>query len=364
MALEAHGSTPESTASHSTELERIAVAAVRLGSLGPRLAALADDMAVQARDQARRVEAVAGRMEQLTIALDEAIGQLRGSSAQVESALGTVARIADHTRILAINASIEASRAGVHGRPFGIVVEEVQRLADRTGQTTSEIEARVKDMHASIARVAAMTGHADEPLARGFTPATDASKTTASVSGANQQIRNIADSVGRQMNSVEALSTMGTVVKAGTEALLLAIGTFRFAAHARAEKELGALLADIPGGSLDRARLETSMRRWIERHPHFELAYITDARGRQIVDNIVCEGGCVRHDANGYGRDWSARPWFRHAAGTGGIVSTDIYRSSATGDFCFTISVALRQSSGAIRAVVGADVNFQQLLSR
>ncbi len=357
--MDAHRSPAESTTSQSAQLERIAVAAVRLGALGPRLAELACEMTAQARDQAVRAQHVAESMHALTEQLEQATGQLRGSSAQVESALAIVSRIADHTKILAINASIEASRAGVHGRAFGIVVEEVQRLADNTGQTTGEIEARVQDMHASIARVAAMTGADADTLARSA-----AGAKTSTVGSANLQIRAIADSASRQITSVELLNRMGGDVKSGTDALLLALGTFRFVAHRRAEREVAALVGDLVAADLDRRRLEVSLIRWIERHPHFELVYLTDARGRQIVDNIVCDGRRARQDHGGHGRDWSNRPWYRHAVNAADVCATDIYRSSATGDFCFTVSAAVRGPRSEVRAVVAADVNFQQILAR
>ena len=44
--------------------------------------------------------------------------------------------------------------------------------------------------------------------------------------------------------------------------------------------------------------------------------------------------------------------------------STNVYRSAATGDFCFTIAAALRDTSGHVRGVLAADGNFQQLLAR
>lgn len=343
----------------SRQLSRIAESAVRLGSLGPRLARLAEDVDVQAKQQAARAQSIAENMQALTTHLDEATRELRRSSVDVERALGTVARIAQHTRILAINASIEASRAGEHGRTFAIVVEEVQRLADGTGKTTEEIEQRLLDMRASIARVASMTGSADE-LNRTTRFASESAPT---VAFANEQVHGMAGSAARQLESADELFSMGGDVKSVAESLLVAVGTFRFTAHARAEREIAGLLDEIGRTDLARPRLERMMEQWIERHSHFELVYFTDPRGRQIVDNIACADRQARHEA-GYNRDWSERPWYRNAIAGPTICTTDIYRSTATSDFCFTISSALRDDAGSIRGVLGADVNFQQLLAR
>lgn len=297
-------------------------------------------------------------MEALTAHLDDATRDLRRTSADVERALGTVTRIAQHTRILAINASIEASRAGEHGRPFGVVVEEVQRLADSAGKTTDEIEQRLQQMRSSIARVSSMTGGSDGKIAAPLAN----EQAAPTVAAANEQVRGMAGSAAQQLASADELFGLGGDVRSVAEALLLAVGTFRLAAHARAEREVSGLLDEIARTDLSRHSLERMMENWIERHSHFELVYFTDVAGRQIVDNIACADRRARREA-GFNRDWSDRPWFRNAIAAIGICTTDIYRSTATGDFCFTISSGLRDDGGTLRGVLGADVNFQQLLA-
>src|SRR5580658_6170395 len=126
---------PPSETLERRQLSRIAQGSVQLAALGPRLAALATEMEAQARTQAARAEAMAETMSGLTRDLDEAVAALRASSGHMEDAVGTVERIADSTRLLSINASIEAARAGVEGRTFAVVVEEVRQLSDRTAKT-------------------------------------------------------------------------------------------------------------------------------------------------------------------------------------------------------------------------------------
>jgi hypothetical protein len=344
---------PEEPSAESVRLSRIAQAAVELAALGPRLAALAAEMENQARAQASRTVRIASTMGGLARDLEKAVAELRASSGHMHRALETVDHIADHTRLLSINASIEAARAGEQGRAFAVIVDEVKSLADRTGQTTLVIGERMQEFENSIAHMDAFTRvEAAEPAAQ------DA----LTVRAVNLQVRGMADSAGLQLGNAESVHSLGDQINALTETLLLAVGKFRFDAHARARQAVESLAPALVSALGNRSGLEALLERWLEARPYFELAYLTDARGRQIVDNIGWREGRVAHDPKGFGRDWSERPWYGEALRQTGVGSTDVYRSSATGDFCFTIAVALRDPHGGLLGVFGSDVNFQRLV--
>jgi hypothetical protein len=350
---EAPPSEPEALSAESVRLGRIAQAAVELAALGPRLATLAAEMENQARTQASRAVRIASTMGGLARDLDKAVAELRASSGHMHHALETVDHIADHTRLLSINASIEAARAGEQGKAFAVIVDEVKSLADRTGQTTLVIGERMQEFERSISRMGAFT-QADLPSGKPSEALT--------VGAVNLQVRGMADSAGRQLGNAESVHSLGDQIRALTETLLLAVGKFRFDVHARAREAVEAVGGALAGTLDDRARLEGLLERWLEARPHFELAYVTDPRGRQIVDNVGWRDGRLAHDPAGFGRDWSDRPWYRAALAAPGVCSTDVYRSTATGDFCFTIAVALRNARGEILGVFGSDVNFQRLV--
>ncbi|WP_338292608.1 methyl-accepting chemotaxis protein [Planctobacterium marinum] len=209
-----------------SEISQVAAAINEMSTTSSHVADNATDTATAAQSAAeegnngmKNAEENKMRMERLTKQIDEttvAINRLDEQGQQINSILATIQGIAEQTNLLALNAAIEAARAGEQGRGFAVVADEVRALSGRTHEATGEIQNVIKELQEQTQNAVSIMEDSKALTAETGTSAQEVTSSLMRIAEAIEDIsgraNTIANASREQYTSTEEINRIATAI--------------------------------------------------------------------------------------------------------------------------------------------------------
>jgi methyl-accepting chemotaxis protein len=238
---QATGSREQATAMTeiTTTISELLATSRQIASSADRVSKIAEETATAARSGERTVQTTAESMTGIKRQVDLIVMHmldLGKKSQQIGGILEIINELAEQTNILAINATIEAAGAGDSGKRFGVVADEIRKLADRVGGSTKEIRSLIDEIRAAVNTTVMTTESGTKAVdlgGRQFADVTAALGQIASLVGTTTEAaREIGLSTKQQSTAVEQVNVaVSNVAQAARESEASSTQTFQTASQ-------------------------------------------------------------------------------------------------------------------------------------
>lgn len=230
MAAGAHEQTSQ-TGAVATSMEEMTKTILENARNASVAAGTAKKARVSAEQGGRVVEETVGGMKRIADVVHRSavtVRELGRSSDQIGEIIGVINDIADQTNLLALNAAIEAARAGEQGRGFAVVADEVRKLAERTTKATKEIAGMIKQIQADTGGAVAAMEEGTREVEQGIRLADRAGSSLREIVSVSQTVTDMVTQIaaaseeqsgasGEIARNIEAISTVTAETSQGTQ---------------------------------------------------------------------------------------------------------------------------------------------------